>query len=144
MASARTRHRISARTLGSALAFGLAVPVIAVATASAAGAAAPTPQSTCGSGYRTIDNHKLTGAVIYLTYNSGNGYNCVVTIKTAGVGSPTYTAATLAVQGDGSALDDGDYRSYAGPVRLLARGKCIRWGGAHRSSSWVSGWSHCG
>jgi serine/threonine protein kinase len=33
---------------------------------------------------------------------------------------------------------------YAGPVRLPARGRCVIWGGAARTATWTSGWSHCG
>jgi hypothetical protein len=102
-----------------------------------------TPNAVCGSGFGVIDSHALTGADVYLLYNSSTGQNCVTTLAS----SPTKAVsmnATLAVQGGSSASNPGTYTYYAGPVTLSAPGACVEWGGSYNGSSWTSGWSHCG
>ena len=106
----------------------------------------PNPYSigqVCGRGYTVVDSHALSGAKIYLTYNSSNGNNCVATLSTVDKGAVTMNA-TLAVQGGSSGSDPGKYHWYAGPVTKHAPGTCVKWGGTYGSSSWTSGWSHCG
>jgi hypothetical protein len=97
----------------------------------------------CGAAYTVVDSHQLTGATIYLLYDGGSGKNCVVTLAGADTGAVPMNA-TLAVQGGGSTADPGSYHWYAGPVRLAAASTCVKWGGTYRTSSWTSGWSHCG
>ena len=141
--------RISARALATAV----------VAPAGTAwrrsAAAAASPQSVCGSGYGVIDTLPIsTGklwATVYLLYNSGNGYNCVVTMKTADIGTATYTQARIQVSGSSTIhRDSGNFTSYAGPVRVKAAGKCVQFGGiasdgpgGQRFQS-LSSWGHCG
>jgi hypothetical protein len=109
---------------------------------SGGGAANPyTAAGVCGSGYSVIDSHNLGSATIYLLYNAG--YNCVVTLVHSG-GNAVGLNATLSVQGGGSGTDPGLYDWYAGPIRLSAAGKCVSWGGTYESTSWTSGWTHCG
>ena len=101
------------------------------------------PNSACGSGFGVIDSHGITGATIYLLYNSSTGDNCVVTLAT----TPTSAAsmnATLAVQGGSSGSNPGTFTYYAGPVTEHAPSACVEWGGSYKTSSWTSGWSHCG
>ncbi|MFJ2789951.1 acetyltransferase [Streptomyces sp. NPDC094461] len=109
-------------------------------------AAAANPASVCGSGYSVIDSHRFQSVrgTVYLLYSAGAGKNCVVTIAdTAGKG--VYMEAGLQVQGGASKYDSGSFTTYAGPVRLAAGGKCVKWGGMLGSDeSWTSGWSHCG
>lgn len=115
--------------LGAALA--MAGAVLATPTsASDVGVAVYTPEGLCGSGYTRAGSHGLSGATIQLMKASSNR-KCVVTIKTASVGTATYTAAYL-----GSGIDDGDYRYYAGPVKQQVR--CAYWGGQHGTSRWIS------
>jgi hypothetical protein len=94
-----------------------------------------TPEGLCGSIYTRAASHAISGATIYLM-RATNHRKCVVTIKTQSVGTPTYTAAYL-----GAALDDGDYRYYAGPVNQQLT--CARWGGQHRASFWISPTPYC-
>ncbi|MBR7825052.1 CHAP domain-containing protein [Actinospica sp. MGRD01-02] len=101
------------------------------------------PNAACGSGYGVIDSHALSGATIYLLYNSGNGDNCVVTLATT-PSSAVSMNATLAVQGGASASNPGTFTYYAGPVTENAPSSCVEWGGSYKTSSWTSGWSHCG
>ncbi len=104
--------------------------------------AAPTPQSICGSGYSVQTSHALTGARVYLLYNGSS--NCVVTIKTSSVGTPTRTTAGLQVAGGQWAYDTGMYTQYAGPVKQAAAGKCVRYFGFHAGSEFTSPFGHCG
>lgn len=102
------------------------------------------PEEVCGSGYNEIDSVGLTGGRVYLLYNSGNGYNCVVTLKTSNVGTPSSVSAFLEPQGSTRTTDSGSYSYYAGPVRRYAAGVCVRWGGSVGSSSYTSPFEHCG
>jgi hypothetical protein len=102
-----------------------------------------TAGQVCGSGYSVIDSHALTGGTIYLLYNSSTGKNCVATLRTR-VSGKISMSATLQVQGGSSSGDSGSYTYYAGPVALTAKSTCVEWGGSIASSSWTSGWSHCG
>jgi len=109
-------------------------------------AAAADPGSLCGAGYSVIDSHKFqsVGATVYLLYSGSAGKNCVVTIRDK-AGKAAYMEASLQVQGGASQGDSGSYTAYAGPVRLAAGGKCVKWHGMFGGDeSWTSGWSHCG
>ncbi|MFG1948237.1 M23 family metallopeptidase [Nonomuraea sp. NPDC048826] len=103
-----------------------------------------TPAEVCGSGYGVIDSAALTGGRVYLLYNSGNGYNCVVTLKTSGVGTASSMSAFLEPQGASRTTDSGSYGYYAGPVKRSAPGQCVKWGGSIGSSSYTSPFEHCG
>ncbi|TLG03485.1 hypothetical protein FEK35_21330 [Nocardia cyriacigeorgica] len=141
------------RVLENGARLGLALAAILAGSLTfAAPASAATPASVCGSGYRTIDSHNLGGlATIYLLYNGRT--NCVVTWKTANVGTKTATRAMVAIWGQGGSLrqDFNLYAYYAGPVKVDAPGKCIAWGGTATrldpgdGINWESpGPSHCG
>jgi len=107
------------------------------------GGTGTTPEKVCGSGYAVIDSAALTGGRAYLLYNSGNGSNCVVTLKTK-VGSASSMAAFLEPQGQSRTTDSGSYTSYAGPVKRSAPGQCVKWGGSIGSSAYTSPFEHCG
>ncbi len=102
-----------------------------------------TPESVCGSGYKVIDSAALTGGRAYLLYNSGNGSNCVTTLKTK-AGSASAMSAFLEPQGASRATDSGNFTSYAGPVKRTAPGQCVKWGGSIGSSTYTSPFEHCG
>ncbi|MFE7796385.1 hypothetical protein [Nocardia sp. NPDC057440] len=130
---------------------GLAVMAILAGslTMAAPANAASSPAAACGGGYQTIDSHNLDGlATIYLLYNGRT--NCVVTWKTANIGTKTGTMASVGIWGSNNGpIDQGMFAYYAGPVKVDAPGKCIGWGGsahkpgAPRSVEWYSGSSHC-
>ncbi|MEV0149387.1 MULTISPECIES: M23 family metallopeptidase [unclassified Nonomuraea] len=102
-----------------------------------------TPEEVCGSGYSVIDSAALTGGRAYLLFNSGNGYNCVVTLKTTNLSSSTSMSAFLEPEGSTRTTDSGSYQYYAGPVKRSAPGKCVKWGGSIGSSTYTSGFEHC-
>jgi hypothetical protein len=104
-----------------------------------------TPQAACGSGYQVIDWAGLASAgAVYLLYNAGSGFNCVVTVKHTQIGSASSVSAFLEVQGSTRTTDSGSYSYYAGPVRRSAPGSCVKWGGSAGSSSYTSPFEHCG
>ncbi|MEU9556408.1 spore-associated protein [Streptomyces fumanus] len=99
--------------------------------APASAAASVTPGIVCGSGYKTVNSVPVgTKGTVYLTYNSANGKNCVVTIRKA-TGTAVDMSAYLYIpdtdKGDG---DYGKYTSYAGPVYAYGKGHCVDWGGS--------------
>ncbi len=84
----------------------------------------------------------------YLSYNSSNGYNCVVTVNNTG--STQWVQASIersSRKGGGWIDDSGRYRSYAGPVYVYAAGECIDWGGYVSDDAGIEDivWNdHCG
>ncbi|MDQ3404892.1 MAG: M23 family metallopeptidase [Actinomycetota bacterium] len=103
-----------------------------------------TPEEACGSGYSVIDSAALgTSGRAYLLYNS-NGNNCVTTIKSVSIGTPSPVSAFLEVQGSSRVTDSGSFAYYAGPVRKAAPGTCVKWGGSVGSSTYTSPFEHCG
>lgn len=125
------------------LAFSLLASAFAVSTlwAPAAQAAAYTPQGLCGGGYYVQRSHALPNARVYQLYNGS--HNCVVTIKTGQLSQATTTTAGLQVEGQNWSYDTGNYTSYAGPVKQLASGKCVRYFGFHGGESFTSAWGNC-
>jgi hypothetical protein len=139
----------------------------AVATFGAPAQAAPnpyTPERACATDFggtwsRTTDGHRnvttATGAKwgdVYLMYKSSTGENCVATIKTAFVGTSTYTEAWLLVQGSTWKVDRDTYRYYAA-VKAPARDRCVQYVGIVRNgtsstSTYAWGgrttWGNCG
>ncbi|MFJ8542520.1 spore-associated protein [Streptomyces sp. NPDC093586] len=115
-----------------------AAALLAVSVGGATALAAPasaavsvTPQTVCGSGYKTVNSAPIgSRGTVYLTYNSATGNNCVVTIRKA-TGTAVDMSAYLYVpdtdQGDS---DYGRYTSYAGPVYARGKGHCVDWGGS--------------
>jgi hypothetical protein len=120
----------------------VAATVAALTLAPTPAQAAYTPEGLCGGGYYVQRSHSLPGARVYQLYNGSS--NCVVTIKTSSVGTPTRTTAGLQAEGRDWAYDIGDYRYYAGPVRLYAAGRCVRYFGYHGGGNHTSPWGNCG
>ncbi|MFC4015642.1 serine/threonine protein kinase [Nonomuraea purpurea] len=103
-----------------------------------------TPTQVCGSGFSVQRSQSFAGGVTYQLWNNGTSQNCVVTMKTADVGKNTPVSATLEVQGGGQQTDSGNFEYYAGPVKLTAKGKCVRFSGSAGSGSTSAGWANCG
>ncbi|MFB8028655.1 MULTISPECIES: hypothetical protein [unclassified Streptomyces] len=114
-----------------------------LATAGPASAAAASPSAVCGSGYSVIDSKDLGPAVIYLTYNSSNGYNCVTTILDSYDGGAMWMGSSIQKSGGSELKDYGGYTRFAGPVYVSAPDTCIKWGGGVQDVVWKSGWEHC-
>ncbi|MEV7090787.1 spore-associated protein [Streptomyces sp. NPDC093085] len=119
------RHAASAGAL-TVLAVGAATVFSPVASA----APNVTPQSVCGSAYKTV-NSAAVGSLgtIYLTYNSANGKNCVTTIR-SNPGTAKDMSTYIYVADTGEWADDyGRFTSYAGPSYVYAKNFCVSWGG---------------
>ncbi|MEU6097664.1 spore-associated protein A [Streptomyces sp. NPDC047079] len=135
------------RVVAAAIA-ALAVPAGLLVTAPTASAAATAAYNgLCGSGYVVVNSAAIANVgTVYLTYNSKTGKNCVVTKRNT-VGSPTYMFAYLNVVGrpeTEAAVDEGQYRSYAGPVYKYAPGVCVEWGGGIGTWQTFNASSNCG
>ncbi|MEU8177526.1 hypothetical protein AB0C14_32035 [Microbispora hainanensis] len=129
-----------------------------------------TPEGVCGSGFGRVstDGSRAvktpTGRVfgrVYLLYNRKTGQNCVVTIKSSYAGTATRTSATLVTQvrrhrdepvTTARKSDSGKYKYYAGPIKLYAKGLCVKYSGTiadtringEVASGGRSGWGNCG
>ncbi|MFI7102381.1 spore-associated protein A [Streptomyces sp. NPDC050161] len=116
------------------------------ASATPARAASAAYNGACGSGYSVVNSAEISGkGKVFLTYSGKTGKNCVVTVRNT-TGKPvsiyTYLGPT-----DGSSdtvFDSGLYTSYAGPVYLLAKGRCVDWGGTIENVSVSVNGSNCG
>ena len=150
-----TRWRALAATIALAFAFAacLATTVAGAAPADPARRAVNpyTAKEVCGPGYWVIDRHRLRddgvrlGRVVLL-YNGSS--NCVATIKTYHPGQLDYIGASLQRKGGPIRSDDDVYRYYAGPVRVSARGVCVKWSGYITPSEslgdgFISRYGHC-
>ncbi|MCK2240512.1 MULTISPECIES: M23 family metallopeptidase [unclassified Crossiella] len=99
----------------------------------------------CGAGYGVVDTASLGAAgSVQLLFNAANGNNCVVTLKSASVGTASAVSAYLEVQGAARSTDSGSFEYYAGPVRKPADNKCVKWGGSVGSAAYNSPFEHCG
>ncbi|MFJ5777708.1 spore-associated protein A [Streptomyces sp. NPDC093094] len=138
---------LNRKRIGSAAAV---LGLTAAGTLAATGtAAAASYNGACGSGYAVIDSKDVGEGNAFLTYNSSNGYNCVVTVTdTPGVAS--YLRTNLRLHRTDTVWkyneqDEGSYKYYAGPVYLSARNSCIDWGGAAASNyTRIDYGVHCG
>jgi hypothetical protein len=119
------------RSVLTAAAFA-ALTVGATTALAAPASAAPntTPQKVCGSAYKTVNSAPIGSlGTVYLTYNSANGENCVVTIRnTPGTAVDMSTFIYVSETQD-AAEDYGRYTSYAGPAYVYGKGHCVSWGG---------------
>ncbi|GAA4613891.1 hypothetical protein GCM10023195_60380 [Actinoallomurus liliacearum] len=102
-----------------------------------------TPERLCGPGFHQIESHGLGGATVHLLYNDASGANCVVTMVPKSNGDKPRMTATLAVKDGGQGTRSASNPFFAGPVRLPAKDKCVRWGGSSPTGAWTSGWTHC-
>lgn len=118
----------------------------AITSSNACGGSNPyNPEEVCGSGYNEVDSAALgTVGRVYLLYNAGNGYNCVVTLKYVSVGTPSAVSAFLEPEGSTRTTDSGSFSYYAGPVKRYAPNVCVKWGGSVGSTSYTSPFEHCG
>jgi hypothetical protein len=111
-----------------------------------------TPQQVCGSAFSVVDSQAIATptkrlATTYLLFNPNTGRNCAVTMKEAAVGRRTSVGVILQRQGGEQKGDSGDFKFYAGPVKVKARHTCVRWGGGARvgtqSAGFDTDYEHC-
>jgi hypothetical protein len=96
-----------------------------------------------GSGYYRQRSSTFSGGTVNQLYNS-SGYNCVVTMKTAKVGTKSNVWAQLTSKDGTTAADNGSFQYYAGPVYVYARGQCVKYSGGAGSANVAAPWGNCG
>lgn len=106
------------------------------------------PQQVCdsgghGRGYYVQRSSAFSGGRVYQLYNS-SGYNCVVTMKSSGLGKKTSVWAQIERKDGTKAADRGAYAYYAGPVFVSAKGQCVRYTGGTGQGSAGGPWGDCG
>lgn len=107
-----------------------------------------TPKDVCGPNYDIIDRRRLgqegrRAGTIYLMWNGALGKNCVVTLKARNF-ERTLTGAFLEPRGGKRAVDRGQFKYFAGPLKREARNRCVKWGGRIGSHTYSSPFEHCG
>lgn len=126
---------------GIVLALATAATLAGSLLASGPAMAASSPIGACGGGkYHVIDKQDLGAATVYLLYNGST--NCVVTWKDHP--NKTYVKALIHRERQPWTTDAGHFSTYAGPVKIAAKGKCIQWGGDYGSKQYTSHFEHCG
>jgi hypothetical protein len=142
----KSRRAVMAAALTTLAVGGTTTALAQPATAApAAVSALAAYNGACGTGYGVVNSADIgKQGTVYLTYNSKTGKNCVVTIRKTS-GSPVYMFAYVGVPDTGeSQVDEGYYRSYAGPVYAYGKGHCVDWaGGIDNQQTWTYG-SNCG
>ena len=165
----------NSRTHVAALCAALAV-LAAIPSAASARKNPYTAAGVCGPGFKVIDRHplydynpangrKILLASVVLTYNSRTGENCAATMKRYRVGLRRpmfgdflYVALAARPLGPNTAAGQaGEFKYFAGPVKVPARGRCVQWGGGatllvpanfeprgYFESNYKSRWEHCG
>ncbi|GLZ09282.1 hypothetical protein Acsp03_67480 [Actinomadura sp. NBRC 104412] len=127
-------------TLGVGTLAAAVAPLVAVPAAQA-GAHPYSPQRLCGPGYYIVSDHGgihgkahrriaygyRTYGHVYLLYSHRTRKNCVVAIKSAFIGRTTPMSATLGVRHGPTVTDRGRFKYYAGPVKLYAGRKCVKY-----------------
>lgn len=89
-----------------------------------------TPSSVCGAGFVVKGAQEFQGGQVVLLAHPSSGEACVVTMKREDVGQKANMSAAISVQNGGGKRDNGSYEYYAGPVKLPAKGKCVRYSGS--------------
>ncbi|SCL44795.1 hypothetical protein GA0070606_0455 [Micromonospora citrea] len=113
----------------------------------------------CGSGYGIVSDgvravktsNGTTWGEVILTYNASNGYNCVVTRKTAYHGTASPVTANLRLQFSGEFEKRDDYAEHWESVKARGAGMCAQyWGAIANPYAGVSAaggrytWGNCG
>ena len=136
----------------------LTAAVLALAVASPVASAANPygPVRVCGSSYRVIGSHAVTGpkggvlGVAYLLYSQRTQKNCAAMIKRRAIGVASFSEVSLAAKGGRYMADGGEFRYFAGPLYVHAPGRCVIYGGRMRDArgnggSWITPqFGHCG
>ncbi|MEV0264832.1 spore-associated protein A [Streptomyces sp. NPDC050617] len=125
----------------------LGVLATGTAASAASGAAGAAYNGACGTGYGVVNSAPIGNkGKVYLTYSSATGKNCVVTVRAA-AGAPVRMAAWVQLVEEHEStpvVDSGTYGTYAGPVYLDAKGRCVNWGGAIENQDVTVNKSNCG
>ncbi|MFI7131564.1 spore-associated protein A [Nonomuraea sp. NPDC050153] len=136
-------ERIFVRT--RKLATLLAGAALAASTTLVAGAAPASAAGPCGSGYSRvgvysigIEKYGYRTGILEVYYSSSTGKNCALTYGDGPYANTVSWKGVTISRGDGSGKDEDakEYKYYAGPVYVSARGGCIDVEGI--SPAWTS------
>ncbi|MEU0403004.1 hypothetical protein ABZ318_22730 [Streptomyces sp. NPDC006197] len=144
------QHKITRWLATSAVLLGLGV----AAPIATAGPAAAGGYGCDGTLVDTLPHYAYSfegGGQVATTYIYWDGtYNCVVNVKqgsTYGVSTRMALSIMTSTEMNG---DPGYFKYYAGPVKIYAKGRCIKteatgWGtNGHELYQNETGWMHCG
>lgn len=135
------------RPLGTriATAFGVMAAAAGTVVIAAPTASAATYNGACGSGYVQVNSAPIgTVGTVFLTYNSSNGQNCVVTQRNSS-GSPTTMCEELTPAGGStSSFCEPNVTTWGGPLYVHAPGVCVSWKGIIGSVSGGKNNTNCG
>ncbi len=115
--------------------------------AAASGPGEAAYNGVCGKGYAVVNSAPVGDkGKVFLTYSSATGKNCVVTVRAAAGAAVRMSAWVQVVEEHESTpvVDAGNYGTYAGPVYLAAKGRCVNWGGAIQNQDVEVAKSNCG
>lgn len=99
--------------------------------------AAAAPASAAGCSGSRLGNWPITGGYIAVFYNSSTGMNCAMTY-TNKPGKKQYIRVDIWTT-TASKRDAGNYTTYAGPVSVPGKGKCINFQGQVGANSPTEG-----
>ncbi|GHF40336.1 MULTISPECIES: spore-associated protein A [Streptomyces] len=127
---------VRTRIAGAAL-LAAATTVTTLVAGSGTAVAAPAQAAAaynkeCGSGYRQVNELPIPGrGTVFLAYNAATGKNCVVTKRNSPAGQRLWVGSWIQRDNDVKSKQEqyGFFTTYAGPVYLEAKGKCVDWGG---------------
>ncbi|MET7333530.1 hypothetical protein [Nonomuraea sp. NPDC005650] len=108
------RHKLLQRFACFATALALSGGLVAATSA---------PAFAAGCSGTHLDNWSIRGGYIAVYYNSSTGRNCAMTF-TNSPGKVQYMMVSISTSG-ASDRDAGNFTTYAGPVSVYAKGKCI-------------------
>ncbi|WP_424889024.1 spore-associated protein A [Streptomyces sp. XH2] len=123
------------RVAGAALLAATTVTALVVSTGTSVAAPAPaatTYNGECGTGYVQVNQIPIPGrGAVLPAYNAATGKNCVVTKRNTSTGSRLWVGSWIQRNNELKSKQEqyGFYTSYAGPLHLDAKGKCVDWGG---------------
>ncbi|QTT72303.1 spore-associated protein A [Streptomyces mobaraensis NBRC 13819 = DSM 40847] len=129
------KRAVRARVAGATLLAATTVTALVAGTGTSAAAPARATAAynkECGAGYTQVNQIPIPGrGAVFLAYNSANGKNCVVTKRDGASGSKLWVGSWIQRDKDLKSKQEqyGFFTSYAGPVYLEAKGKCVDWGG---------------
>ncbi|MCG5218957.1 hypothetical protein MBA17_37495 [Streptosporangium sp. KLBMP 9127] len=101
------------------------------------------PQAVCGASFVLRQSSTFASGTTHLLYKASTSEYCVVTIKSTDVGKKTPVRATLTMRGGATRTVSRSDESYAGPVKLKATGRCVRYGGAVNGINGGGAWGNC-
>ncbi|MEV6160224.1 hypothetical protein AB0L53_58805 [Nonomuraea sp. NPDC052129] len=126
---------------------------VLVATGVVAGTPAAANAGAYGCSGQVVRSDKLENglempiSVVYLYYDSRTGYNCAVNVWLPGVTDKSRISVGIRSKSSGWRKDSGNFKRYAGPVKVYGRNRCVKVTASSAASFYqphaTSGWIAC-